>query len=315
MKLITESFRESKSLKFILMGVFFGLVVLMTIGTFFDYQIAHAVAAEPQGFLFWSFGVSFEVLGFLPAILVNISLFAILSVYLKRKGWKIFFHVMTVFGLVGAVYCSIFWTLSNHGVDLRSVIVWPICTTIGIILSFPVIMLFKRIKDETIQKKLIYLLIIGVAMGTFANMIPGLLQVFWGRYRFFDVADYGLPYLPWYQPIGRVSGIGASTASFSSLHASSVFSMIILMMVGWKLGLKKKTQIILASISIAMLVCVPLSRMVLRWHYLTDVVFSLITSLVVLIIVTIVLDAIFGKRLKNFIGQDITEEQTTENIN
>jgi len=300
MELISKS--HKKLIWSIVGGVAIVLIALMIIGSFWDLQIAEAFAVGERGFIYFGFGMGFEVLGFLPAILVNACLFAALSVFVKKKWLKILFHVLVAMHLIGAVYCAIFWTLSNHDMGLRTAIAAPIFVTLGVALSFPLIMLFKRIEPSKL-KVLIYILVIGVIMGTIANAAAGIMQIFWGRYRFFEVSQNGLPFTQWFAPFGRSdAAAGHGATSFPSLHASSVTSIIVLVMAGWALAIKKPLKITFAVIAAVLLVCVPLSRMVLGWHYLTDVAFSLILGLVAFVIALLLADLVFGKKFKNFIN-------------
>ncbi|MCL2847229.1 MAG: phosphatase PAP2 family protein [Firmicutes bacterium] len=306
------------------------LTVLMIIGSFFDYQIAHAVGVEQFSFFYIAFGMFFEGLGFLPAILVNASLFATLVIVCKKKGFRILFRILLIVFLTGGVYCAIFWMLANHGIrlsDRSSIhhgISGGVSTVLGVILSFPFIKFFKKFDNDT-HKKLIYVLCIGAVLGFLANATTGIMQPFWGRHRFYSILNYRdsalynslnpeIYYSPWFAPFGRIAlpeglqGYGFSTTSFPSMHASSVSSMIMLVLAGWVLGFNKKKMNILWVVTIVMLVAVPLSRMVLRWHFLTDVVFSLIIGLVSFIIGILVIDYGFGKKMKKFVNEPIDND-------
>jgi len=287
------------------------LIALFLIGTFRDYYIAHAVGVDRFSFFYIAYGMLFEALGFLPATLVNAALFAILVNFVKRKHLKVFSRIGCIAFLTGAVYCAIFWTLSNHGIrisDRSSIhhgVAGGLSTMAGVGLSFPLIIFFKRLPDLT-MRRLIYVLLIGLVMGTIANATSAIMQMLWGRYRFHAILAYDIPYFtPWFRPFGRGgTAEGFGSTSFPSIHATSVSSMIILMLVGWALGWhkRKKNWIILWVITGVMLFSVPMSRMVLRWHFLTDVVFSLIIGLISFIIGVVVIDLLLGKKMKEFIN-------------
>ncbi|MCL2861838.1 MAG: phosphatase PAP2 family protein [Firmicutes bacterium] len=302
MKLLTEDLKGNRLPLIIFCAVAALLLVFMIIGTFFDYQIALGMAAPYRGFFYYGFGMTFEVFGFLPAILVNVCLFAVLSVYSKRKVSKIAFHICTAMTLAGAAFCAVFWTLSNHGFSVSRAIVGSVTPIAGIGLSFPVIMFFKRFDDEKL-KKLIYVLAIAAVLGFLANATSAVMQLTWGRYRFYQVTQNDLPYSPWYQPMGR-GGTAESrhgSNSFPSMHATSVASSIALVLVAWVLKVKKMTKIAFFAVACVMLVAVPLSRMVLGWHYLTDVIFSLIIGMIAFVVGIVVIDKGFGKKFRKFI--------------
>jgi len=310
---MTELFsqKNKKALWLGIGGMALFLIVLMIIGTFFDYQIAHGVGVEQFSFFYIAFGMIFEGLGFLPAIMVDATLLAVLCVYASRKRFKIPFHIGCAMFLAGGVYCAIFWTLANHGIRIHPTssgihhgVAGGISTMVGAALSFPFIRLFKKLPRLTLRK-LIYILSIGAIMATLANATTGIMQPFWGRYRFYAIVRYDIPfYTPWYQPFGRGgTADGFGSTSFPSMHASSVTSMIMLVLVGWVLGFSKKKMNILWAVTAVMLVAVPLSRMVLRWHFLTDVVFSLFIGLVSFVIGILIIDYGFGEKMKAFVNK------------
>ena len=316
MKLLSEEIK-GKKWPFVAVGIIGGLLlILMIIGTFFDYQIAHAMQAEPRGFLYYGFGMTFEMIGFLPAILVNVSLFAVLSVYSTKKGWKIAHHVFTAIMLAGAIFCAVFWTLDNHGHGVSRRIAGPIVAALGIALSFPVIIFFKKF-DEDKLKKLIYVLAIAAVLGSLANAVSGIMQQLWGRYRFYQITENGMPYTPWYNPMGR-SGTAQSrhgSTSFPSMHATSAASTIALVLAAWVLNLKKSTKIIFLAITLSIYFLVPLSRMVLGWHFLTDVVFSMTIGLLAFIAAIFIIDKGFGKKFKKFLANEKLNQEVIENGN
>jgi len=318
MKLLTENIKGKKLPLIIVCATAFVLLILMIIGTFFDYEIAHVITAPYRGLAYYAFGMGFEVLGFLPAILVNVSLFAVLSVYSVKKGWKIAHHIFTAMTLAGAVFCAVFWTLDNHGYGVHRAVVGSVVTLAGIGLSFPVIIFFKRFDREK-QKKIIYVLVIAAVLGSLANMMSGIMQPLWGRYRFYQIGyeyircsytgDYiriNRPYMPWYRPMGR-DGTAESrhgNYSFPSMHATSAASAVALILVAWVLNVKKSTFIVFTITAFALFFLVPLSRMVLGWHFLTDVVFSMILGLVAFICAVLIIDKGFGKKFRRFLNEE-----------
>jgi len=296
------------------------LITLMLIGTFFDYEIAHAVGVEQFSFFYIAFGMTFEALGFLPAILVDAALLAVICVYASRKRIKIPCHIGCAMFLAGGVYCAIFWTLANHGIRLHPTssgihhgIAGGVSTLVGAGLSFPFIRMFKKLPRLT-MRKLIYILSIGAIMAILANAAAGIMQPLWGRYRFYAIIRYDIPYFtPWHSPIGR-SGTadGFGSTSFPSLHASSVTSMIMLAMTGLVMGFSKKKMGIMWAVTALMLFCVPFSRMVLRWHFLTDVTFSLFLGLIAFVIGVLIIDYGFNKKMLEFVNKKEDGEYNTD---
>ena len=200
MELITKAGKRTLIIAMPAIAVF--VVALILIGTFFDYQIANWIGFTSNTFMYWGFGFVFEVLGMLPAILVNIFFFMALSVFFKRMPLRVLFHILSAFFLVGAVWAGIFWPISNHITSVRSFISLPIAMVVGVGLSFPLRLLFKRFSDQTLRR-LIYILLVGWIMGTLANAVSGSMQALWGRYRHHTVVDYGTTFTHWFQPIGR----------------------------------------------------------------------------------------------------------------
>jgi|GEM_PF-1461595 len=287
------------------------LIVLMIIGTFLDYEIAHWVGVERFSFFYITFGMTMEALGFLPAILVDASLLAVLFLYVKRKRFKVLTRAGCIAFLAGGVYCAIFWTLANHDIRIHASssihhgVAGTLSMLAGAALSFPFIALFKKLPRVTLRR-LIYILLIGAVMAILANSISGLMQATWGRYRFYAIVRYDIPFFSrWYNPMGRGgTAEGFGSTSFPSLHATSVTSMIMVMLVAWTLGQHKNKErwAILWFITATMLAFVPLSRMVLKWHFLTDVVFSLFIGLVSFVVGILVIDFALGKKMLKFIN-------------
>ena len=313
---------KNKRLLWIIVGAVAALlIVLMLIGTFLDYQIAHGVGVDRFSFFYIAFGMTNEALGFLPAILVDASLLAVLSLYAVRKKFKIPFHIGVAAFLAGGVYCAVFWTLANHGIRLHERssihhgIAGGVSTVVGAALSFPFIKFFKRFSRSD-MRKLIYILAIGAVMATLANATSGIMQMLWGRYRFHAIVDYDIPFFTrWYRPFGRGgTAEGFGSTSFPSLHATSVTSIIMLPLSGLILKASKKKMITFWIIAGVMLFCVPLSRMVLRWHFLTDVTFSLFIGLVSFIIGILIIDFAFGKRFLKFINSNEDCDNAATNI-
>jgi len=311
-KLYSEAFK--KPLMWVLSGTAVLLGALMVIGTFWDLEIAQAVAVSPHGFLYYAFGVGFEFLGFWPAILVDAGLFLALSIFAKKKVFKIAFIVLASMFMIGGVFGSVFFTLSNHGHSMSRAISGTISFFAGSGLTFGFWWLLNK-SDRVTLKRLTYILAIGAIMAFFTNLTAFLMQVFWGRYRFYVVEGYGAPFTQWFRPFGR-GGTAEDffgSNSFPSIHAASVASIAMLLPIAWALKAKKSTRIIFAVITIVMLICVPLSRMVLSWHYLTDVVFSLIVGLVFFVISLLVIDKLFGERFKKFLSDTEPEKEKEKN--
>ena len=313
MEFITSKYKRMITLSLLIFGG--TLLTLFIFGTFWDYQIAGGMMADHGGGAYWAFGIPLEVLGFLPAILVNVALFMALSVHCKKRVYKVLFFILGYNFLAGAIFCSVFWTMSNHYIaDLSSSVAFGISAGIALPLSFPVRLLFTKIKNEQTMRRLVYVLGIGFIMASFTNLITGVMQVTWGRYRFFEVVNNNRTFTEWFRPFGRISGFeGHGATSFPSLHASSVMSMMVLPMVGWALGSKRNTMRILWIISAVMLICVPISRMVLGWHYLTDVMFSMIIGVLMFALAMFIVHKLFRNKVGNFLGiqksntQDIKE--------
>jgi len=293
---------HKKSLIWILSSVGLTLIVLMLIGTFFDYQIANFVAVEQHGFLYYAFGVSFEFLAFWPAILVNVGLFTALALLFKKIILKILFYGLSGIHMIGGVFGSVFFTLSNHDHSVSLAISLPISFIIGIALTFLLWFLMKRL-NSNILRRVIYILVIGAIVALTTNLLAFILQVFWGRYRFYVVYEYGAPFQEWFRPMGRGGSAEDlfGSNSFPSIHSASVSLIAILIPLGWAMKVKRPTQISFIVVAVVMFICGPFARMVLSWHYLTDVVFSLIIALLMFIITLLVVDYLFKKQFEKFI--------------
>ena len=252
--------------------------------TFYDYETSKVLYGYDTvvGKVFSDF---FYVIGYIPAVLVNAFFFLCLFWYTKKIALKVLFGLLAHFHLVFAGIVA----TNLLGVD--STIHLILGLSIATVLFVPAVLLMKKIPYDTL-KSLLYLCVIGVVFATIANGITAGIQYTWGRDRFFYVEDSATlgTYAPWYQLTGDTSA--EAKRSFPSMHTSSSFSLVFLMMLAWKFNFRKRTNIILICLSLIIIICVPLSRVVMGYHYMTDILFSLIISIIVTFITIMIVDKI-----------------------
>ena len=80
------------------------------------------------------------------------------------------------------------------------------------------------------------------------------------------------------------------------MHTSSSFSMIFLIMLAWAFDFKKSIKIMLIVVALIIMICVPISRVVMGYHYMTDILFSLIASMLVFLLSLMLVDRIYFKK-------------------
>lgn len=245
------------------------LAILIIVFTFFDEQASKAVYMGENAFLV-GFAYLFYAIGYLPAILVEAVLFACCYNIVKSKGLKALFAFLTYSAVCGAVF-TIFLIFD----DVSLTVILPVACGAALVGTPALIFGASRLKTGTLRE-VFYVLLIGAVMATLMIVVLAPLQQFWGRDRYFSVLSGSGNYTAWYLPQG-LSGV-IDNRSFPSMHAGSAFSMVVLMIIALRMNLPKWLRITLVSAAALILVCIPLSRVIMGWHYMTDVLFGLLIA-------------------------------------
>lgn len=194
-----------------------------------------------------------------------------------QTGWKKTGEWILGVGLL--IFCVIY--ITNSGLNALSLeFIWALLLSLALVL-LPGALLYQLVCDSSpgLQKRLFWLIVI-VCAGQF--IIVQTLKVIWLRPRFLAIMiDPRVPFVPWYAPdrslVNEFSALYQSNAdlfkSFPSGHTASAACMLIwsvLPLYEKELSQKWKRYITYA-ICFAVPVIVAISRMVLGYHFLSDV--------------------------------------------
>lgn len=312
-----------KTKRIILFSVLGGLFLAMLIlGSIFDLQISKALAIPSDTYLVSNvFTAFFESFGEnILYLLVGMACAIIFwhSVNLKNKGWRI--TVQIVFAIIGLViwfFCA-HRTLGHLGKHIDEnaskymssgvAILIKLCTALT--LNTLTILCFKQCSKETLSKLFKWAIVILVASALSNGIVQGL-KLFWGRMRYcaMNVLNNFDDYSPWYVIHGKrtiseqqvlLGLLKDSYNSFPSGHtcaATSSFLLICLpaLFKKWNTTWGKLFCFGIPSIYTFL---VALSRIMCGAHFLTDVLFSFLITLGIIILMQWL---IIGEGYKKFI--------------
>ena len=300
---LTKTILSKKWLLIVIIMLLAIIVGSFTVATFFDLEISKALYGMDSGFGKF-FAYFFEVVGFLPALLINVFLFILLFNHFKKIWIRIIFAVLTFSTLMACGFVA-FNPLVENEIMQQNFLLIP-GAIIAIVVGIPALIYSKRINVET-RNKLIYITIIAAIVGTLTCGTVAIVQFSWGRARFFSLDDTFAGYTPWY-----IKDLGSSALklrSFPSLHSASSFSTVSLILLAWVLNTKKLCKISLIVTAITILVCVPLSRVVKGYHYATDVLASTIIGIIFLFAAIPFVDWLYNRK-RNKTAQTQDQDQS-----
>ena len=277
---------------FILIGFF---LCLFIVGSFFDYQINHALFHDKD-----TFGLVISVLGTIPGYAMFSFIGGGALAYAKNKEYKTWIRIIF---LISGIICygsSVFFSgreffglngFTNATSDL-----------VGYAMMVPVmagvVFLGFRLTSKSENKNLwiIYLVLL---VALIIALVPGtsLLKVIFHRPRFRSVMGAEVEYYQWYQPCSNYKEMmeiynlpKEEFKSFPSGHASSsiAFPLFVLFL---PLIDKKYDKLVLplfiAGLTWSFLVM--FCRMLVGAHYLSDVSMGALITTVCLLIASFVL--------------------------
>ena len=267
------------------------LIICMTIFTFTDLEISKALFGGWDN----AFGIAGYMIGYTPAILVNVLLLVVLFWYFD----KLWLRILLGFLLYGHFFGMMYLVLEPF--DLGTILDMSISGTAGLIFGFLAIF-FGRFIPRPVQKKLLYILLIAWGAAVIGNSLCAIFQFAWGRDRYLTLFDVGAIaalgrqgiYTPWYLPQGP-SGHSFWAHSFPSLHVTSCASALFLVLLAFRFQFKTPIKILLSGLGISVVLIVVLSRVIKGDHYMTDVTFALICSTIGAIVSVLVIDPIYTR--------------------
>lgn len=267
-----------------------GLLVLLGIGSLYDYSISQALF-NPES----TFGVFFASYGQLPAML-GIGIGGVLL--LRTAGSKkllgkilsyIFGVLLTVFAIFGVAMDPTLY-MKNMSMAVSAVIAIVLVAIVDLI----ILKLVKDTSDSKLNKAIIVILVTVFAEIILINMV----KVPWSRPRMRMLAvESEAVFQPWWQ-IGcelkeHLISIGVAAEEFKSFPSGHAGNAACLMLLGILPSLCPKfegKENLFFYIGLAFTVIVAISRIIMGAHFLSDVVMgTLVTFVIEIIMVHLVL--------------------------
>lgn len=256
-------------------NVFYACVflVLITIGTFNDFQIS--------SYLFNTnslFGRLLASYGMFPAtVLIMVSSF----VFMFNTD-KLYFKLIGVLLLIGSFYFGI---INGYEYNLGLNIIQSSIVSI-FVYFIPSIFLYKylnRNKENLFRLALTIVLVILLQL-----LIVNIIKLIWLRPRMILImGESNVGFMPWYVKGKYIGDIKLDLIkSFPSAHTSTAASILLMFLIN------KKHQIVNYIVIITFILMVGLSRMIVGAHFLTDISFG---ALITLIVYNVVVKYTYGK--------------------
>jgi len=274
------------------------LVLLLILATFCDLSISKALASVPKNEYFSNnfFANFFECFGEIPVFLIlGASVWVVgYNLAYKKENYKTIIFIITgvlsffVFCLclmrcieaLGEVYDFTNDLDSSIGDEICIILFSLVCIAICILLTL-------NLGKEKFEKVFLFCLtFVIIALASF--LITQILKAIFSRPRFRALSEIGYRYYsPWYKP----STIDPSKfnyaniivddgfVSFPSGHTSWITCSLTLAFLPRFINISKKAQLYFTIIPAVFTILVAFSRIIAGAHFLSDVVFSLIFTL------------------------------------
>jgi len=265
------------------------LIIGVILGSFFDLQINAALFSNrnPFGIVMSAFGLipGYAFIAFLGGVLFRVTLKG------KQPKWlKVILYILSFVALVAAAYFSGKEFFSVNGFDIEGTGMLLLGIGISLVIDAGVFYLgFRLSKDNTNDKMWIIVLILTLAI-TIA-LVAGVTAIksimHRPRYRTIQLGIAGLEFHQWWEPFKEYKSfiVGDITKeefkSFPSGHSGAAmlvpFFLMFLPLVCPKL---KKHETVLFIIGCVYCGIVMFSRMLVGAHFLTDVCFGALLTLI-----------------------------------
>lgn len=221
---------------------YIGILVLLGIGFFYDYEITHALY-DPQNI----FGIIFEKGMLLPVIACATISFAVLYAT-QASLWKLGATIIIAIYFIQEICQQFFYPISIPFIFLLG-------SLLGILLCF----LMKKISIQALQKyekRLIFFLCVFITSILITTIVKGV----WGRVRYRELQDM-MQYTKWIY----MQGINGNF-SFPSGHTTAFASILCFLPIENK-EFKDK---LLTSVIIGLVIAMMITRLIMGAHYLSD---------------------------------------------
>lgn len=222
-------------------------IVLLFIGSFYDYQITNAL----HGRLPYS-GVFFERLILIPLQSMVIVTFAML--YLVKRKYRYLFCAM-----IASIY--VVQDALHYWMRIDALWLYGILLILAVLYLFTILLLLSQMDQHLLQQRLPFFIFFTCVMLS-AAACTTIIKHFWGRIRYRDLTN-AQDFIKWYLPQG-VTG----NRSFPSGHTSGFTS--ILCFLEWRKNRYEKPSIVRTIIIWMLIIYMPISRMAMGAHFLSD---------------------------------------------
>lgn len=258
------------------------MLLLVVVATLFDYEITDQLNGH-----FLVIGRFFEVFGELPytiSIMCGSAYFVIINKnkYVKKEKFlKYNFFVLLGYAasLLQSLTVSGYLSKKSYGSDSfgNIDILTTVIAIVFAVVVFNLVMYFisKVSEDKLIKYKKIA--IISIVFPITVLIITSGIKVIWGRPRYWLVSTNLDTFNPWYQIAGPA--FDNAHMSFLSGHTANSFAILSISLL--ELDETSKNRKILFFIAIIWGSITGVSRLLVGQHYLSDVVFGAILSLLV----------------------------------
>ncbi len=255
---------------------FIPIVILMVIGTFFDFQISQWQDTINQNFLIHGYYRFFEIFGEFAFSLIPAIIFAFFANFGYRKRNAFIKWTQTILNSLGMVFFSFMvfsgfarYLFPEGGNSAGQVTgtMYVISFILGIILAIILFKLMFNIKTEN-YKYFRRVAIMSVVYLVVLTVVVNYIKITWSRPRYWVVMSGEATFVPWYIINGNnVTEISNAFMSFPSGHTANAFASLALSL--WFIGPKRDRVF---NIMMIWGLLTAISRIFAGQHYLTDTV-------------------------------------------
>lgn len=256
------------------------LVVLLGVGTLFDYQISLKLFNHQS-----LFGKFFAAYGQLPTALASV-MGGYLLVVSRKSNKKIQAFLSITFG-------TLITLMGTFMIALEPILYLnmnkPLAVFLSLIFTIITLVILNKctgnFNQRTLQSIALFLIFIVFSQLIIINII----KVPWGRPRMRLIAtDSRTPFMPWYKPQIELRdsffALGFKAEEFKSFpsgHAGASFNILFITLIPYLSSRFESKKCLFWLISITFGFIVSLSRIVIGAHFLSDVVIGLGISFIV----------------------------------
>ena len=290
--------------------VLLAIMVLMVIGTMFDLSISKLLADIDKGEYFSNnhFANALEGAGELPTFILLGASLAVFGYVLAQKRDTLKVFVLIVFAVVcvgilsyGLIRCvESFAEIYGFADKIRWAGDELCCVLLAIAITAGFVLIGKRLGKENILKLYYFALSVIIVCGVSFVLTQGLKMLFSRpRFRTLHLIDKFELFAPWYKvnPFKDVPksfmAIGVAEdgySSFPSGHTSWACCLIMLAYLPTFVpNIGKKSKIWLRVIPSVLIPVIAFSRIIAGAHFLTDVAFSMLFTLILADITVLIL--------------------------